>query len=166
MAEQPNPEESGISGLQGSVHLSLSNLISYTVVSGAAMLAFFFAFQATLLAYYPSIRTGLIDKSIIIQSTSIPIGRISITMICILVVAFNYWSYKIIRVFSYYMELYLISGTDLERSTALSRGIYLPLYEGYKKYGRHGHGIYVTRSVLLILSLAWVALGMVGWSTD
>jgi hypothetical protein len=150
--------------LLGSAHLSLSNLISYTVVSGAGALAFFFAFQATLLAYYPSIHSALLSRSIIIWSVNLPIGRIALSSICLLVIVFNFWSYKITRAFSYYVNCYLIAGAALEKSVGLSDGIYISLFEKYKQYGRSGHGFYWTFFFLFLLSTVWILLAVVAWA--
>jgi len=81
-AEERTPTaENRLSMIQGSAHTSLSNLISYSMVSAAAMLAFFFAFQATLLASYPSIYSAVATKAAVVGKTQIPLGKIVTTFL-------------------------------------------------------------------------------------
>jgi hypothetical protein len=149
----------------GSVHLSLSNIFSYTLVSGAAMLAFFVAFQATLLANYPTIYAALFSKTLAVGSVQLPVGKLAVSTICVFVLVFNYWSYKITVMFGYYVNSLLISGEILETYAAIPNGPFSSLLEGFKQNGRRGHGTNWTRLVVLMVSLVWILLAVITWTT-
>src|SRR5436309_2351310 len=103
MTEDPDSTDPAKVAILGAAHISLSNLISYTLVTAAGMLAFFFAFQASLLANYHSIHSALLDKSIIVGKSSLPIGKLALSCICVSVIIFNVWSYKVIKLCGYYI---------------------------------------------------------------
>jgi hypothetical protein len=155
----------GLAAIQASAHASLSNLISYSIVSGAAMLAFFFAFQATLLAYYPSIYSVVVTKAAMVGKTQIPLGKIAATFLCVLMLIFNYWSYKMVMTFNHYIYSYLHSGSALEKEAGLNASIYGPMLVTYEKYGRGGHGLYWTLAFFGVLSLVWITFAVMAWAS-
>jgi hypothetical protein len=163
MTENPDSTDPAKLAILGASHISLSNLISYTLVTGAGMLAFFFAFQASLLANYHSIHSALLDKSISVGKSSLPIGKIALSCISVLVVIFNVWSYKMIRVIGYYFESLMTSGERLERSVGLPEGIYISLFETRRKLGRSDL-LYLISPFLVILSFVWLALAILAWT--
>jgi hypothetical protein len=84
--------------LLGSVHISTSNILSYSLVTGTAMLAFFFAFQATLIDYFSNFSNAFRIITLKWHIYEIPVGKICVTLVCAMMVLFTIWSLKMVRV--------------------------------------------------------------------
>lgn len=163
MTEQPNNIGTDNSTFRGSAHLSISNLFSYGLVSAAAMLAFFFAFQGTLLVNYPSIQSKLLLETMAVCTNPapicahhIPIGRVVLSTICIAALMFNLWSRKIVVLFATYMRVFLVSGARLEAESGLENGPYDTVLKTHDALGIRGHGSLLTTSFFILISLVWV----------
>ena len=124
------------------------------------MLAFFFAFQAGLLASYPTFNKELSEKTL----WHVPFGKIVISLICLAAMVFNLWSYKIVRIFIVYFETFILAGKALEHESACSGvGIYTAMSATYDRPGPQSALLRVTELFFLALSAAWLVLGIVSW---
>jgi hypothetical protein len=155
--EMSTQQETGINpSIWGSAHVSTSNVISYSLVTSAAMLAFFFTFQVGLISSYPSIK-GLNPQSPLF-------GKIAVTSLCVVAIVFTIWSYKIVALFIRYFQSYLESGAALENRSALEAGIYQEMLTTFRRPDRH-LGLFVwTAAFLLSISLLWVCLIVLAWA--
>jgi hypothetical protein len=150
------------------MHISLSNILSYSILAGAGSLAFFVAFQATWLASYPAIQAALVSKAMMIGSVNLPLGKIAVSSICLFILVFNYWSYQVTVLFAYYVRAFLISGAALEKSAQFTDGPYGSIFEGFERYGHQGRGSHSalsvwTLAVVLVISLVWLVLAALAW---
>jgi hypothetical protein len=89
---EPNQKDAPIKlrepSILGSMHISASTILSYSLVSAAAMLAFFFAFQATLIVYFSNLVSAFGSVKINLRLNDLPIGKIGLTLVCAIMLIF------------------------------------------------------------------------------
>lgn len=147
--------------LQSSMHISVSNLMSYSLVTMATMLAFYFTFQGGLLAGY----SFLYGDVVAFQYKGWAVGKILSSILLTVIVVFNIWSYKIVRVFIEYFYTFVEAGSNLEERAGVSErsGLYRAMLATYNRPGGHGHLFKVTRVFFVANSLFWIAMGAWPW---
>jgi hypothetical protein len=147
--------------LKSSMHVSTSNLMSYSLVTMATMLAFYFAFQGGLLAGYSFLYGSIVD----VQYKGLAIGKVLSSILIAVILIFNFWSYKIVRVFIDYFYTLVVTGSNIEMASGVSedRGLYRAMLATYDRPGGHGRLFQWTRLFFVANSAFWVALGIWPW---
>lgn len=149
----------------GSVHISTSNVLSYSLVTGAAMLAFFFAFQAALISYFSNLYSTFAAVSIAFRPYQVPIGKICLTMLCVVMIMFTVWSLQMVHMTIDYITHIIKSGSTLEaRISNLDNGIFSAILTNHERRSRHSKLSVWTTVVCWAISFLWIFIGILVWA--
>jgi hypothetical protein len=147
----------------GSVHISTSNILSYSLVTAAAMLAFFFAFQAALLSYFSNLYGLLAPFSTKIYTYQIPAGKISLTILCVLMIFFTVWSLLMVHMTVHYIQQIIKAGSSLEgRIGNLEIGVFSAIYKT-GVFRSSSQLPFWTSVVCWTISFLWIVIGALVW---
>jgi hypothetical protein len=155
MSEQPTPrtDDETLKVLTTGL-ASVSGVLAPSLAAAVAALAFFFWFQGTLLVAYPTIRSALSA----LKLCDFPAGKVVITLLCLLPVVFNFWSYKIVCTFIGYLETVISSGKVLEEKTGLKDGFFTSV-----SAMPHQNLFLLTGLFFWVLSLLWIGFLILVW---
>jgi hypothetical protein len=138
-------------------YAGIAQVIGHTLTASAAMLAFFFVFQGTLLANFPA----LYDKFSSTNLGEFRIGRWALFALCLLALTFTAWSFLIVRLFITYFESFVTSGRALEAEYGNVNGLFVALRAAYDKPVPHRPLVWATWAFFFLLVLLWMALGTI-----
>jgi hypothetical protein len=151
--------------LLGSVHISTSNILSYALVTTAAMLAFFFAFQATLIAYYSNLYSTFAGVIFKFPLYSIPIGRICLTLICVTMLIFTIWSLTMFSMTIKNITHVIESGAALEAKIEnLDDGVFSSIMKDHVRRSHHNILSTLGFVVCWVISFFWIVVGLLVWA--
>ena len=140
-------------------NISSSNILSYLIVAGSTMLAFYFAFQATWIANFPSISTAILSNYKILS-------REICVAICLSIVFFNVWSYWVIRVMINYVQLTIRNAAEAERVVldiiAPSNAEATPVFQSFMQNmkTRAPYTLRITELTLIAISMIWISFAI------
>jgi hypothetical protein len=138
---------------------AIAHVIGHTFTASAAMLAFFFVFQGTLLANFPTLYEKF-SQATLPGLGHFPIGRAALVILCLLALAFTGWSCLIVRLFITYFDSFIASGTALESDGKLS-GLFAALHSASKAAMPHRLLVWVTGAFFVLLFLLWLGLAAI-----
>jgi hypothetical protein len=139
----------------GAVHTSTATVMSYSLITAAAMLTFFFAFQGILLSNFPALHKGLAD---------LPASRWLLTALCVLAVVFSIWSALIVGMFIDYFEGFVASAVALERASGLGPESLYSTIDRIFGHSRAQSCLRLTTWIFFaVLSIVWFILIFAVW---
>jgi hypothetical protein len=143
--------------LMPAAYTGLAHVIGSTLTTSAAMLAFFFVFQGTLLANFPTLYNEFAHATLSAFG-NLAVGRVALVALCLLALSFTYWSYLIVRIFIIYFESFLRSGRSLETSHGDVHGVFVALRTAYDQPGPQGRLFWTTVVFFLLVGALWLGL--------
>lgn len=145
--------------LASPAYSGIAQVIGHTLTASAAMLAFFFVFQGTLLANFPTLYEKF-SQATLPGLGNFPIGRAALVILCLLALAFTGWSYLIVRLFITYFDSFVASGTALEGDGKLS-GLFAALHSASEEALPHRLLVWATGAFFVLLFLLWLGLAAI-----
>ncbi|MBN9091453.1 MAG: hypothetical protein J0J01_31425 [Reyranella sp.] len=141
-------------------YTGMAQVIGHTLTASAAMLAFFFVFQGTLLANFPTLYEKFAQTTFP-AFPGFPIGRAALVVLCLVALAFTGWSFLIVHLFITYFDSFLTSGKALEDANGNVSGLFAALRTAYDKPFPHKLLVWTTWAFFLLLVMLWIGLGTI-----
>ena len=143
------------SALAAPAYSGIAQVFSHTLTASAAMLAFFFLFQGTLLANFPTLYEKF-SNATFPELGTFPLGRAALVALCALALTFTMWSFLIVRIFMIYVDFFVASGGQLEDGNI--KGLFAALGAAFTERGWHRLLTWTTGTFFVLLMLLWFGL--------
>ncbi len=128
------------------------------------MLAFFFAFQATLIGYFSNFSNTFGVVTFKWNIYQIPIGKICVTLVCAMMFLFTIWSLKMVRMTIDYIAHIIESGAALEAKIGnLDFGVFSVISANRERRNQHSMLSSLTAVICWVISFLWLVTGALVW---
>ena len=145
------------SALAAPAYSGIAQVFSHTLTASAAMLAFFFLFQGTLLANFPTLYEKF-SNATFPELGNFPLGRVALVALCALALTFTVWSFLIVRIFKIYVDYFVASGDALETGNGKVNGLFAALSAAFTERAWHRLLTWTTWTFFAMLVLLWLGL--------